>query len=152
MFKGANKIKVKAICVIQHGADIFVSKAYDSVKEDFYYRPIGGTVEFGEYTKETIVREIFEELNTEIINIEIIKIIENIFSCDGIDGHEIMFIYSGDFRDHSFYENKKYVLIEDNGDEFEAEWINCNKFLNKELRLVPEGLQEYFSEKCKKEF
>ncbi len=141
MFTGANKIKVKAICVFRDDSEIFVSKAYDSVKNDFYYRPIGGTVEFGEYSYETIVREIKEELNTEIENIQLKKIIENIFKCDGLNGHEIMFVYSSDFCDKTFYEKKKYKLIENNGEEFEAEWIDSQKFINKELRLVPEELQ-----------
>ncbi len=148
MFKGKDKIRVKAICLFQQDDYIFVSRAKDSIKNDYYYRPVGGNVEFSEYTKDTIVREIKEELNTEIENVELIKIIENIFVCDGMNGHEIVFLYKADFKDKSFYEKKVYQIIEDKYEEyiatekFDAGWYKISDFKSGKLRLVPEQLND----------
>lgn len=143
-----NNIKVKAICVFEKNNKILVSKSFDSVEKDYYYRPIGGTTEFGEYTKETLVREIQEELNAQITNITLEEVIENIFTCDGLNGHEIVFLYKADFIDKSFYELKEYEIIE--GKEIiKAYWIDINDFVNKKYRLVPNMIIEYYSKKLK---
>jgi len=143
MFSGKDKIKVKALCLFQDEEEIFVSKSYDTVKKDYFYRPIGGTTEFCEYTIDTIKREILEEMNTEIRNVTLEKIWENIFVCDGINGHEIVFLYKAYFVDKSNYERKKYQIIESNGEKIEASWINVGDFGEGKLRLVPESLIEY---------
>jgi 8-oxo-dGTP pyrophosphatase MutT (NUDIX family) len=142
MFSGKGKIKAKALCMFQQNDFIFVSKLFDSIKQDSYYRPIGGTIEFGEYSKDTLIREILEELGTEIRNVRLDKILENIFVCDGIEGHEIVFLYRADFKDRQFYEMKEYKLVESNGEVVPAFWISKNDFINGKLRLVPEKLNE----------
>ena len=137
------KLKVKAICIFQQRDYIFVSKSFDSVEKEDYYRPIGGTTEFGEYSKETIIREIHEEMNAEIDNIELMKVIENIFVCDGRNGHEIVFLYRADFVDKAHYEMIEHQISESNGRKYPAYWIKIDDFSMGNLRLVPEGLIEY---------
>lgn len=121
---------------------LFLSKAWDSIKGDYYYRPIGGTVEFGERTEETIRREIREELNTEIQNLSLYTVVENIFQCDGIDGHEIMFIYRAEFVEDRFYDDKAFSITESDGQIFKAGWEPIQDILDEKIRLVPEGLME----------
>jgi ADP-ribose pyrophosphatase YjhB (NUDIX family) len=140
MFKGKNKIRVKTICIFEHENKLFLSRAWDNFKEDYYYRPIGGTVEFGERTEETIHREIREELNTEIQNLRLYTVVENIFQCDGIAGHEIMFIYRTDFTETHYYQDKAFSITESDGEVFEASWESIQDILDGKIRLVPEGL------------
>jgi len=64
MFKETDLIKVKALCLFENDGYIFVFEAYDGEKKDYFYRPVGGTNEFQEYTIDTLKREINEELNT----------------------------------------------------------------------------------------
>jgi ADP-ribose pyrophosphatase YjhB (NUDIX family) len=149
MFSGNNKIKVKALCIFEDNGDLFVSQTYDSIKNDNYYRPIGGTTEFNEYSKDTIVREIKEELNAEINNLRLEMVLENIFTCDGLNGHEICFIYKADFKDKKYYERKEYILTESNNKKINACWMNIDKFLDRKFRLVPEYLLQYYAEKGK---
>jgi len=143
MFSGKDKIKVKALCIFQDDDEIFVSKSFDTVKKDYFYRPIGGTTEFCEYTIETVKREILEEMKAEIKNVTLERIWESIFVCDGINGHEIVFLYRADFVDKMNYERRKYTIIESNGEEVEASWIKIKEFEERKLRIVPEALRAY---------
>jgi ADP-ribose pyrophosphatase YjhB (NUDIX family) len=61
-----SRIRVKSLAWIEDGGSLFVVKMIDQVKNDEYYRPVGGTMEFGELALETIKREVREELNAEI--------------------------------------------------------------------------------------
>ncbi len=145
MFTGKDKIKVKALCLFKENDEILVSKSYDIVKKDYFYRPIGGTTEFGEYTSETVKREIIEEMEAEIENVRLEKVWENIFVCDGENGHEIVFLYTAEFVDKRNYERKEYKIIESNGEQIEAYWIKIEEFEEGKLRLVPEALKEYLN-------
>jgi len=144
MFQGKNNIRIKALCLFEDNGYIFVSESFDCVKKDFYYRPAGGTTEFGEYTIDTVIREIKEELNTEIINIKLATVLENIFTCDGFKGHEIDFIYSADFKDRKFYEKKEYEIIESDNKKIKGVWMKIIDFINNKYRLVPEELINYY--------
>jgi 8-oxo-dGTP pyrophosphatase MutT (NUDIX family) len=55
----------------------------------YYYRPIGGTIELGERSNETLIREIHEELGVEVVIRRYITCLENIFRVDESIGHEI---------------------------------------------------------------
>lgn len=70
----------------------------------FYYRPIGGTIEWGEHSQEALIREFHEELGVEIIINHHVKCIENIFKIDENIGHEITQIYLVEFSDPKLYE------------------------------------------------
>jgi ADP-ribose pyrophosphatase YjhB (NUDIX family) len=108
--------------MFQRGNKIFLFHAWDCKKEDYLYRPIGGSVEFGEYAESAIRREISEEMAAEIKNLRLFLVVENIFTCDGIDGHEIDYIFSSDFVDPAMYEEKEYLITESNGVQYEVGW------------------------------
>jgi len=74
-----------------------VSRDYDSLKQDYYYyRPLGG-IEFGETSRDAIIREIREELSAEIEDVRWLGTLENIFTLDGEPGHEIVMVCHADF-------------------------------------------------------
>lgn len=134
-------IRVKAILFVERDKDeILVSESYDSVKHEFYYRPIGGTVEFGETTTEALKREIFEETGKQIAIQKLLNVSENIFTSDGQNGHEIVFTYLGHFIDQEMYENNEIWITEDNGQSIKCKWIKKTEFKEAKLRLVPEDL------------
>jgi ADP-ribose pyrophosphatase YjhB (NUDIX family) len=144
MMKKQNRIRVKALAWLQQDDALFVVKMHDSVKGDEYYRPIGGTVEFGETTRDTLQREVKEELGTTINITGDPLIFENLFTCDGERGHEIDYLYPASFTDPAFMEERVFPLLEANDASFDAEWIELVKFLNDELRLVPEALLDWY--------
>jgi ADP-ribose pyrophosphatase YjhB (NUDIX family) len=138
-----NRIIVKAMCLIMNDrSEMLLSGALDKVKGDYFYRPLGGNVEFNERAEDTVKREFVEEINAEITNVELQYIIENIFVCEGIPGHEIDYIFKGDFADKKLYEQKEFSFFENNGNEVKAYWIKPEDCFNGKYRLVPEELHD----------
>lgn len=132
-------IRVIAICLFRRNGNILVFKGFDSVKETYFYRPLGGEVDPGETTEDAIVREIREELGQDIVDIHLLGVLENLFILEGKPGHEIVFVYDGRFSDESVYQKTSLTAHEDNGDIFEATWRSLESF-NNSHRLVPESL------------
>jgi len=143
------RIRVKALAWIEDKDMLFVVRMHDAVKGDDYYRPVGGSVEFGEPSHETVIREVREELNTEIELIASPFVVENHFVCDGKAGHEIDFLFPARFTDLAFYERKTYRLVEANGDVADALWIPIADCIRGDLRLVPEELPNYYANRHK---
>ena len=65
-------IRPIALCVFRKKDQILVTEEYDKLKKEHFYRPLGGNIEFGEYSWETIRREIKGELGEEIKNLTFI--------------------------------------------------------------------------------
>ena len=112
------------------------------MKKNHYYRPPGGSIEFGEQAEETLRREIKEEFGAEIDVGRFLGSYENIFVCDGIKGHEIVLIFEARFREQCFYQKNEMNAVEDNGEAFKAVWKGLNDF-DEGHRLVPEGLERF---------
>jgi ADP-ribose pyrophosphatase YjhB (NUDIX family) len=74
----SNQILPLAICIFQNGDQIFVGEGYDPVKQETFYRPLGGGIEFGELAEETIHRELREEVGAEAVSVQYLFTLENI--------------------------------------------------------------------------
>ncbi len=136
------KIRVIALGLIREGDRIFVSEGHDSFKKDMFYRALGGGVDFGETSLEALQREFQEEIQAELTNIKYLSCLENIFTCDGETGHEIIQLYQCDFKDNKFYELTE-MIFQEGKKKKKALWVDINKFSCRELRLVPEGFFAY---------
>src|SRR5512141_3072532 len=90
-----NKIRALAICVFRNNNRILVFKGYDPTKDQTFYRPLGGGIEFGETSEETVHREIKEELGEEVTDLKYLGTLENIFVFNAKPGHEIVQVYDG---------------------------------------------------------
>jgi NADH pyrophosphatase NudC (nudix superfamily) len=60
------QIRPIVICVFRNEDKLFVTEGYDYYKNEIFYRPLGGAVEFGERSQDSIVREIREEADADI--------------------------------------------------------------------------------------
>ena len=129
-----------ALCVIRRHGNLLVFEGYDTVKKDHFYRPLGGTIEFGERSSVTAAREMAEELNAEIRNVRWLGVLENIFTVHGQPGHEIVMLYEADFVDKTMYERSPIWGQEDDGSPIKAVWKPLDDFKAGRGRLVPEGL------------
>ena len=128
--------RVKAMCVFTQNGNTLASNGYDKNKGEVFYRLIGGSVGFGEKSEEGIKREVREELNCDVDNLELLTVVENIFTFEGKQGHEIVFVYKGDLSNKELYEREKIHVVEPYG-EFDAEWISINDVLTNKIKLYP---------------
>jgi 8-oxo-dGTP pyrophosphatase MutT (NUDIX family) len=142
------RVRAIALCVFLHEGKILVGDGFDEIKQQAFGRPLGGTIEFGELSHKTIVREIREELGAEITNVHYLGILENIFTYNGEFGHEIVFIYRGDFVDPILYHRSPIDGIE-NGNPIRAIWVPLTDFAHGHLPLYPTGLFEMIQKEDK---
>lgn len=137
-----NQIRPIAICVFLNNGRILVSEGYDPVKDEYFYRPLGGGIEFGETSAETICREIIEEINVEVEkeSLRYLGTVENIFHFNGSAGHEIVMIYDGALKNSGLYGQAVIAGREANGEEICAVWKGLDEFGDGRSILYPTGL------------
>ncbi|MDH7488199.1 MAG: NUDIX domain-containing protein [Anaerolineae bacterium] len=142
-----NAIRPIAICVFRQDDHIFVFEGYDPFGDETFYRPLGGGIEFGEYSRDAVIREVREEIGCEIINLHYLGVLENVFTgCDGEPAHEIVMVYEGDFADAAMYATEAVEAIEDTGARFKALWMLLQHFRDGLSPLYPFGLLELLTE------
>lgn len=127
-----------AICQIKKDDHIFVLEGYDPKKDETFYRPIGGGIDFGELARDAAIREFKEELNTNIVVANDFQVFENIFEFNGKPGHEIVFILDAKFDDPKFYEMREFIGNE-GGNKFKALWVHISEFASGKKILYPDG-------------
>lgn len=120
-------IRVLSVGVIRRGRDILAVKGYDPHKLEYFYRLLGGGIEFGETAEQTLRREFMEELSLELENLRYKEVIENIFTYNNHAGHEIVFVYEADLVNKSLYAVDKIAFHERGRVAEYAEWINPQK-------------------------
>jgi 8-oxo-dGTP pyrophosphatase MutT (NUDIX family) len=139
-----NQIRPIAICIFLNNNKILVAEGYDPVKVETFYRPLGGGIEFGERSKETICRELMEEVNIEVDqqSLRYLGAVENIFMFNGSPGHEIVVVYDGVLKESGLYEQAEIIGKEANGEEIRAVWKDLDEFITGKSILYPTGLVE----------
>ena len=66
--------------MIRQGDRILVERGRDDVKNETFFRLLGGTVEFGEKGAESVRLELLEELGAEAEVGPLVATIENVFT------------------------------------------------------------------------
>ena len=122
------EIRPIVLGLVKRGDKLLVSKGYDKLKKQEFYRCLGGGIEFLEKSEDALKREFKEELNI------------NIFNYNGKNAHELVLFYNAYIDDKDYQE--KYEVIDDNS-ETEAMWIDINKFKDNELTVYPEQIFKY---------
>ncbi|HLO85157.1 MAG TPA: NUDIX domain-containing protein [Nostocaceae cyanobacterium] len=137
------EIRVIVLALIRDGDRLFVSEGYDSSKQSTFYRALGGGVEFGETSRNALIREFQEEIQAELTNIKYLACIENLFIFNNQQGHEIIQLYQCDFADSQFYQIESLTFSETPERKHRALWVDIPRFKSGELRLVPEVFFDY---------
>lgn len=134
------KLNVRAAGVMIHNGKILVHR---NINSD-HYCLIGGRVEIGECSSDTIKREIKEELGKNIEITGYISTIENFFKMKGSKYHEIMFIHKIEFMNE---EDKKieYTMKNIEGKDYlQYEWIDLDNI--DEYPLLPIAVKDVLKE------
>lgn len=127
---------LKAFCLFSYKGSILVYKRIDDVNNREFYRPLGGKVEFGEKSSETVRREIMEETGEAIADLRFLGAIENIFTYEGQRFHEVDFVYDANFVNGSLYK-VGWVNCREGSRTFRAEWRTLDQFGAGKLTLYP---------------
>jgi 8-oxo-dGTP pyrophosphatase MutT (NUDIX family) len=139
-----NQIRVLALGLIRDGDRTFIAEGYDAVKQQTFYRALGGGVDFGETSYDALHREFQEEIQAKLTNIKYLGCLENLFTYNGQQCHEILQVYQCDFVDPKFYQLEQIIFPE--GDRKKrALWVDIAQLTSGELKLVPEQFLEYLS-------
>ncbi|MDZ5605775.1 NUDIX hydrolase [Bacillus pseudomycoides] len=139
--------RAKAFGIIIHYERILVQEY--NIENDIYYRPLGGSIELGEKSNDTVIREFREEISAQVEVTDYLGCLENIFYVNEEIGHEIIQLYSLRFVDTSLYEIETIPIIDEEPNAY-ATWIPITAFLNQEKVLYPNGLTELLRAKIKK--
>lgn len=119
---------------------LLVGEGFDNVKNEIFYRCLGGGIEFLEKSSDALKREFKEEIGANIVVKNFLGISENIFNYKGKDAHELILFYSIKISDEDYKE--EYIINDDCG-EYKAKWIDIEEFKNKNKILYPEDVFKY---------
>lgn len=134
------EIRPVVLGIARNGNKILVSEGHDKVKNQVFYRCLGGGIEFLEKSDVALKREFKEELGIDIAVGEFLGIAENIFNFQGNDAHELVLFYNIKLKDEDIKERYRILDEEDDGDTY---WIDIDEFKNKEKILYPEQILKY---------
>lgn len=135
------KLNIRAGGVIIHNNKVLTHK---SINKDHYALP-GGRIEVGENSKETIRREIREELGKEIEVQDYLATVENFFIMNDKKYHELYFLYQIEFKNE---EDKKITETMKNlegKDYLHYEWIDLKDI--DQYNLLPACLKDVLKNK-----
>ena len=118
---------------------VLVSEGYDKVKNQTFYRCLGGGIEFLEKSDVALKREFLEEIGASITVNDFLGVFENIFTFNGRQAHELVFVYSVALDDCDF--KSEYSILDMPG-HF-AKWIDVVVFKRNEAVLYPEDVVEF---------
>jgi 8-oxo-dGTP pyrophosphatase MutT (NUDIX family) len=143
-----NQIRPIALCVFHHNNRILVFEGYDKAKDEIFYRPLGGGIEFGEKGADAVRRELKEEINVDVIDLNYLGMLENIYTFNGGSYHEVVLIYDGTLIESGLYEQDLLLGKEANGDDIRAMWKALDEFEDGKFILYPPGLMEMLLRKA----
>ncbi len=134
------KLNIRAAGVIIHNGKVLVHKN----GKTNHYALIGGRVEIGENSAETVKREIKEEIGKDVEINGYISTIENFFEMKDSKYHEIMFIHKVEFVNEDD-KNIDYELKNIEGKDYlKYVWLEIDKI--DEYPLLPGAVKSILKE------
>ena len=117
---------------------LLVGESFDKVKNQTFYRCLGGGINFLERSEDALKREFKEEINSTITVKDFLGVSENIFVYQGKNAHEIVFYYSviipeADIKEEYYIQESKSI----------AKWVDIQDFKDGSKILYPEEVFQY---------
>lgn len=119
---------------------LLVGEGFDKIKNQTFYRCLGGGIEFLEKSSDSLKREFKEEIDADITIKDFLGVSENIFTYNGNKAHELILFYSIEVKDEDYKE--EYHIIDGSAD-YKAKWISIEDFKSKNKILYPEEVFKY---------
>ena len=89
-------IRPCAFCFVQEDDRVLIGRFRDPDDGSYFYRPLGGGIEFGETGEEAARRELREELGVELGSVGFLGFLENLFEMGGEPYHELCLILTAE--------------------------------------------------------
>lgn len=134
------KLNMRAAGIIIHDNKILVHK---NINSD-HYALVGGRVQIGEDSSQTVKREMKEELGKEVEIKRYIATAENFFNDKGQKYHEILFMYEVEFVDLNDQKIKEPMKNLEGKDYLHYEWLDLDKL--DEYNILPAVVKDILKE------
>jgi 8-oxo-dGTP pyrophosphatase MutT (NUDIX family) len=134
-------VRAIAIGIIRRGDAILATAVQDDSGATKGWRPLGGTIEFGERAAVTLARELVEEIGEPITAPHFVAALENLYDHHGLAGHEIVLVFEAAFANASAYRRDTFHYV-DGSVDCTATWVPLAAFRSGRELLFPEGLVE----------
>jgi 8-oxo-dGTP pyrophosphatase MutT (NUDIX family) len=137
------RIRPLALALIRNDNEILVEEGRDELKNETFFRLLGGVIEFGEKGAEAVQRELREELGAESEVKRLFAALENLFTYEGEPSHEIVLIYECSLRDVRLYSLDEWEADEPTRDGLvthKVAWRHLDSFRSGGETLYPDGL------------
>ncbi|MFK7763568.1 MAG: NUDIX hydrolase [Roseobacter sp.] len=136
------EIRVKALGLHWRDRRLLAAEVLDDQRQVKGVRPLGGSVMFGETAQDAVVREFKEELDLDIQTAGSPFFMENLFTHEGSNGHEVLIIFNVVFPAGAFADETRITFQEDNGVTCHAEWFDLDRLdVPGTPQLFPQGLK-----------
>lgn len=129
------QIRPVAVALVADLERLLLVRVEDADTGSTGYRPLGGTIEFGEYGAETVAREFREELGATVTSIRYLGTVENLFTYDGQQQHELVLLYSGDLLELERFRDSAEIRLRD--DPAVAVWVSIEEVLTERVPSYP---------------
>ncbi|WP_046214387.1 NUDIX domain-containing protein [Paenibacillus wulumuqiensis] len=153
-------IRTTCLCLIQYNDHYLFQETLLKSSGRIMYRPVGGTMEPGEHSRQTVIREVREEIGADLVDPVLRYIIENHYEIPAheaaeqsaqaaqpaedtvIKANELCFIYTASLKDQSLYKQPHITGVE--GDHtYTAVWKTLREIQqDTSAVLVPSNLLE----------
>lgn len=134
------KLNIRAAGVIIHNNKVLLHR---NINSD-HYALLGGRVEIGERSDNTVKREILEETGKEVEITGYIATIENFFEMRERKYHEILFVHKAEFKNENDKLLEETIKNIEGKDYLQYEWIDLDKIENYPVR--PEIIKKMLKE------
>lgn len=125
------EIRPVALGVVRRGDELLVGEDSDPATAETFYRLLGGGIEFGEHSREAVVREFAEEMGVEFRVERHVGTFEDVFDVDGETGHEIWRVYAGEIVEEWPYDREQFEFEEPRREETcLARWLSVETLRN----------------------
>jgi ADP-ribose pyrophosphatase YjhB (NUDIX family) len=128
------RVRALGLALIRRGDEILAEEGWDGVKNERFFRLLGGEIEFGERGAETVRRELREELGADSDVSRQLGTVETVFTYEGEPGHDIALIY-----ECSLLDDRVYSLDEWDANETTEAGLVTHKLAWKQLESFRSG-------------
>ena len=134
------KLNIRAAGFIIHNNKVLLHR---NINSD-HYALLGGRVEIGERSDNTVKREILEETGKEVEITGYIATIENFFEMQERKYHEILFVHKAELKNENDKLLEETIKNIEGKDYLQYEWIDLDKIENYPVR--PEIIKKMLKE------